>query len=50
MGPLPVTTADARQALELVTAFYHSSETHTDVRLPIPPDHPKYGSWLPKAA
>src|SRR5690606_22461520 len=25
-GPLPVTTGDARQALELVTALYHSSE------------------------
>ena len=46
-GPLPVTTADARRALELVTAFYHSSETHTDVVLPIGPEHPKYQSWVP---
>ncbi|MGN6100043.1 MAG: Gfo/Idh/MocA family protein [Devosia sp.] len=45
----PVTTADARRALELVTAFYHSSETHTDVDLPIPRDHPKYRSWVPAA-
>jgi predicted dehydrogenase len=46
-GPLPVTTTDSRRALEIVTAFYHSSETHTEVRMPIGPEHPKYGSWLP---
>jgi predicted dehydrogenase len=46
-GPLPVTTADSRRALEIVTAFYHSSETHTDVSLPIGRDHPKYRSWVP---
>ena len=48
-GPLPVTTADSRRALEIVTAFYHSSETHTEVTLPIGPDHPKYRSWIPAA-
>ena len=48
-GPLPVTTADSRRALEIVTAFYHSSETHTEVTLPIRPDHPKYRSWIPAA-
>lgn len=46
-GPVPVTSADSRRALEIVTAFYHSSETHTEVRLPIPADHPKYKSWVP---
>lgn len=46
-GVLPVTTTDSRRALEIVTAMYHSSETHQDVRLPIKPDHPKYTSWLP---
>ncbi|WP_374625619.1 Gfo/Idh/MocA family protein [Devosia sp.] len=46
-GPLPVTSADSRRALEIVTAFYHSSETHEDVRFPIGPEHPKYESWLP---
>ncbi|WP_181705141.1 Gfo/Idh/MocA family oxidoreductase [Chthonobacter rhizosphaerae] len=49
-GPLPVTSADARQALELVTAFYTSAETRTDVALPIGPDHPKYRSWRPDTA
>lgn len=46
-GPLPVTSTDSRRALEIVTAMYHSSETHEEVRLPIGPDHPKYASWLP---
>jgi predicted dehydrogenase len=46
-GPLPVTSEDARRSLELVTAFYHSSETHTEVELPIGPGHPKYLSWFP---
>ncbi|MBZ9938818.1 Gfo/Idh/MocA family oxidoreductase [Mesorhizobium sp. BR1-1-16] len=49
-GPLPVTTADSRRALEIVTAFYHSSETQTEVTWPIGPDHPKYESWLPAGA
>ena len=49
-GPLPVTTADSRRALEIVTAMYHSSETREEVRLPIGPDHPKYASWLPAGA
>ena len=44
---LAIFNADARRSLEIVTAFYHSSETHTEVRLPIPADHPKYKSWVP---
>jgi len=46
-GPLPVTTADARASLELVTAFYQSSETRTEVLFPIGSDSPKYQSWRP---
>lgn len=46
-GPLPVTSTDARRALEIVTAMYHSSETRAEVSLPLGPDHPKYRSWLP---
>lgn len=46
-GELPVTSADSRRALELVTAFYHSSSTHTEVVLPLGPDHPLYESWVP---
>lgn len=46
-GELPVTLVDARASLELITAFYHSAQTGQPVELPIGPDHPKYGSWLP---
>jgi predicted dehydrogenase len=46
-GPLPVTLADARQSLELVTALMHSAETGLAVALPIGADHPKYRSWRP---
>ncbi|NJN99418.1 MAG: Gfo/Idh/MocA family oxidoreductase [Anaerolineales bacterium] len=44
---LPVTLADARAALELITAIYHSAETGQPVELPIGQDHPKYGGWQP---
>jgi len=45
--PLPVTLADARASLELITAIYHSAETGTAVNLPIAVDHPRYGNWMP---
>jgi predicted dehydrogenase len=47
-GPLPVTSADSRRALEIVTAFYHSSRTHQEVEFPLPVDHPLYKGWLPE--
>ncbi|SRR6266545_485787 len=47
---LPVTLADARASLELVTAMYDSAQTGKDVELPIGADHPKYASWLPYVA
>ncbi|TJW12953.1 MAG: Gfo/Idh/MocA family oxidoreductase [Mesorhizobium sp.] len=46
-GPLPVTTVDARAALELVTAFYESSETRSEVKFPVGPESAKYQSWRP---
>lgn len=46
-GPVPVTIADARRALELATAFYESAQTGLDITLPLRPDHPKYRSWRP---
>ena len=46
-GPLPVTIADARRSLELITALYESAETGHAVQLPITPAHPKYSSWGP---
>jgi predicted dehydrogenase len=47
---LPVSVADARAALELLTGAYHSARTGTAVRLPIGRDHPLYNGWLPQAA
>ena len=44
----PVTLADARAALELITALYHSAETGQVVDLPIGKDHPKYAGWQPE--
>lgn len=49
-GPLPVTLADARRSLELITALYHAAETGSPVSLPIAKNHPKYGNWRPHAA
>lgn len=46
-GELPVTLADARRSLELVTAAYHSQRTGQPVKLPLAADHPLYTSWLP---
>ncbi len=44
---LPVTLADARASLELITAIYCSAQTGQVVTLPITPDHPNYASWRP---
>jgi len=44
---LPVTLADARRSLELVTAAYHSQRTGQPVQLPLGAEHPLYASWLP---
>ena len=46
-GALPVSIADARPSLELITAAYHSVRTGEAVRLPIGRDHPLYAGWLP---
>ncbi len=44
---LPVTLADARASLELVTAIYYSTQTGQAVQLPIGEDHPMYDGWCP---
>ncbi|MGN6765383.1 MAG: gfo/Idh/MocA family oxidoreductase, partial [Rhizobiaceae bacterium] len=49
-GELPVSIADARPSLELITAAYHSARTGEAVRLPIGRDHPLYAGWLPPVA
>ncbi len=43
----PVSLADARASLELITALYWSARNGVDVELPIGADHPLYGGWLP---
>jgi predicted dehydrogenase len=44
---LPVSLAEARASLELITAIYHSAETGQVVQLPIGEEHPKYTGWRP---
>jgi predicted dehydrogenase len=44
-GPPPVTIADSRVALELLTAAYYSARTGETVALPIGPEHPYYRGW-----
>ncbi len=46
-GPLPVTLADARTALEVVTAMYVSSREDREVSLPIAADDPAFDGWAP---
>jgi predicted dehydrogenase len=43
----PVTLADARASLELLTALYDSARRGVDVELPLAADHPLYRGWLP---
>ena len=47
-APLPVTLADARRSIELLTAAYWSAATGEPVALPLPPDHPYYAGWIPR--
>lgn len=46
---LPVTVADGRAALELITALYESARTRCPVELPIGRAHPLYEGWQPAA-
>ncbi|MCU1497510.1 MAG: oxidoreductase domain protein [Acidimicrobiales bacterium] len=46
-GPLPVTLADARGMLELVTALYVSSREEHEVTLPLAHDDPALDGWAP---
>ncbi len=45
--PLPVSSRDARRALELVTAFYASSRENSAIKLPITASQPGYQDWRP---
>jgi predicted dehydrogenase len=44
----PVTLADARASLELITAIYYSARTRQTVELPLPAAHPLYAGWQPE--
>ena len=44
---LPVTLADARMSMELITAIYASAESGQAESLPLHKDHPKYQGWTP---
>jgi predicted dehydrogenase len=43
--PPPVTLADARASIELLTAAYYSARSGANVTLPIGPEHPYYHGW-----
>jgi predicted dehydrogenase len=45
-GTLPVTLADARRSIELLTAIYYSAHTGQSTELPLKPGHPFYNGWL----
>ena len=45
---LPVTLADARAALEWITAIYYSAREREVVDLPLPASHPYYAGWRPQ--
>lgn len=44
-APMPVTAADARASLELLTALYDSARRGADIALPLAADHPGYRGW-----
>ena len=47
-GRQPVTLADARASLELITALYVSAREGGPIALPLDPDHPAYEGWIPR--
>lgn len=46
--PFPVTLADARLSIELVTAMFESDEARSVVQLPIKAGHRRYDGWILK--
>ncbi len=46
-GGREVTLADGRGSLDFVTAAYASARSGAPVDLPLGPDHPLYGGWMP---
>jgi predicted dehydrogenase len=48
--PLPVDIGDARNAIELLSATYHSAQIGAPVSLPLDASHPVYTGWSPRNA
>ncbi len=46
-APPPVTLAEARSVLEVLTAVYVSAREGREVALPLPADHPALDGWQP---
>ena len=46
-GGREVTLEAGRASVEFVTAAYHSARQGVPVDLPLGPDHPLYGGWMP---
>lgn len=44
-GTLPVTLADARASIELLTALYASAAANRPIQLPLKRNHPMYDGW-----
>jgi predicted dehydrogenase len=47
--PPPVTLADSRASIELLTASYYSARSGGSVTLPMGPEHPCYHGWRPRS-
>ncbi len=45
-GQTPVSLADARRSIELLTSAYWSVKTGEIVQLPLSRDHPFYSGWI----
>ncbi len=44
--PLPITWADGRRSIEVLTALYYSAKVGQKVALPLGVSHPEYKGWL----
>ena len=45
-GALPITLADGRRSIDLLTGLYEAARSGQRVALPLESSHPAYGGWL----
>jgi predicted dehydrogenase len=45
-APLPITAADGRRSIELLSALYYAAKIGQKVALPLTTTHPVYNGWL----